>query len=162
MLSGWRIDFSTAMDSAAMKLVIHTAAAMDSAAIQLVIHSAVAMDSAAIQLAKRFVTVIVDANRAATVTGSKILMAMVIKIVNRIVAVLESTNGYETETESAKGYVTVMESSNGPATVTERFRKDFFFFFVGEIGEVDFLLDFLLFPLNHFRSTSSKSGRSGV
>jgi hypothetical protein len=24
------------------------------------------------------------------------------------------------------------------------------------------LLDFLLFPLNHFRSTSSKSGRSGV
>jgi hypothetical protein len=95
--------------------------------------------------------------------GSKILPAMVIKNVNWIVAVLESTNGYgyETKTESAKGYATAMKSSNGSATVTERVQKVFSFFF-GEISDVDLLLDFHSFPLNHFRSTSSKSGCSGV
>jgi hypothetical protein len=37
-----------------------------------------------------------------------------------------------------------------------------FFFFFGEISDVDLLLDFLSFSLNHFWSTSSKSGCSGV
>ena len=104
-------------------------------------------------MAKRFATAIVEANRAATLTDISILPAMVIKNVNRIVAVLESTNEYETETESAKGCTTTMESSNrsvtamensngsktamkslnGSATVTERVQKVFFFFFARSV-----------------------------